>query len=372
MDKTEKIVDFKGAPSDMGSDFESFEEEGELYWFTPGGRRYWYKNSVGDWVSTIETGFKRKLVSMGVMPMITKEETQEGKLLSEVDEKLLEIESEAQVKYAGPVAGYKRGMHVICGDRVLVTEELNLIEPEAGEWPILEEYLKNLLSSEGWVRSNKGELIFINEGDTIPRYSVPEDEGFDQRKFVFAWLAQWLEAAHLGKPSLGQAMVFAGDTNCGKTFFVDLIKELFGGKEAHPYQWLLGGQFNKELVGTSVLIIDDEVSKTDMKSRKDLGARLKQFVAVPSIRIEGKGADALHLKPLHRLIFMTNMDEDNLSVLPPPSVDLVDADGRSGKMMLVKCYKHGFPHADGIEGREEGLFRCHGEGASSLRALPLE
>lgn len=341
------------------------------WFFSPNDGMFWTTNSTGDWVQLNESTARAVLVMGGKSDRLTKEEKMEGVELTEVDREIVDIRMERIVDFAGVVAGWKRGYHVINGSRVLVVSELNLIEPvqapegalarEDGScrgWPLLGGQFERWLSSKGWGRTKEGAWLRVAEGEKPPPGFVYEDDGYDQRPYFFAWLARWFGAALEGRIVLGHAVVFAGSTGCGKTFCVQLIKHIFGGATAQPYKFLVGGQFNADLVGASVLTIDDEASKTDMKSRKDLGARVKQFVAVPEIRIEGKGANAVLLSLLNRLIFCTNLTEDNLSVLPPPSEDLVDPDGKSGKMMLFKFYAHGWDGAFSTEAEKQAFWRA--------------
>lgn len=347
------------------------------WFFSPDANAFFTTNSKGDWVELNEATARKMLILGGKSDSLTKSELKEGKRLTEVDLEIIDIKMERIVDYAGVVAGWKRGLHVINGSRVLVTSEMDLVLPKRAAddaparpdgscrgWPTLGGQFQRWLSSVGWGQTRDGAWVHVPPGEKPPAAWRAEDDGYDQRPYLFAWLARWYGAALEGRVVLGHSMVLAGDTGCGKTFAVQVIKRIFGNRSAQPYKFLIGGQFNADLIGASVLTIDDEASKTDMKSRKDLGARVKQFVAVPEIRIEGKGDNAVLLSLLNRLIFCVNLTPDNLSVLPPPSEDIVDADGKSGKMMLCKFYAHGW----------EGPFKTVAEQAAFwatiMRELP--
>lgn len=340
-----------GAPEDAHE-----SEEGEREWFYfPKGKEFYTTNSRGDWVSLDATTARQMLVRDGLSASLTKEEWNAGARLSEVDLRLIDIRMENTVRYVGTVAGWKRGKWRMNGKEVLCTEELQVIKPKApGEgaparedgtcrgWPVLGGQFERWLSSRGWGHAKDGSWLRVNEGEKAPAGWRAEDDGYDQRPYYFAWLARWYRAILDASRELGHAVVFAGGTGCGKTLNVHLLEKIFGGESAEPYKFLVGGQFNKDLVTSTVMTIDDEASKTDMKSRKDIGAHVKQFVAKPKMRVEGKGSDAVILSPCNRLIFCVNLTADNLSVLPPPSEDLVDSDGKSGKIQLYKFYAHGW------------------------------
>lgn len=340
------------------------------WYYYPKGKAIYTTNASGDWVCLDDTNVRKLLVHEGKSDTLTKKELKAGVRSTEVDLAILDIKMEKIVRYVGPVAGWKRGRHMMNGKWILITEELNIIKPRkaAGDaparadgsckgWPTLGGQFERWLSSVGWgwVGSEFGRFVPDAAGN-MPKGFRAEDDGFDQRPYYFAWFGRWYQAVSTGKRGLGHAMVMAGNTGCGKSLCVALIETIFGGEAAMAYAYLMGGQFNADLVSSTVLSIDDEVSKTDMKSRKDLGARLKQFVAVPKMRVEGKGADAVVLSPINRLLFCTNLTEDNLSVLPPPSEDLVDADGKSGKIMLCKFYSHGFDGPFATTDQQEKFF----------------
>lgn len=353
-------------PPDAAHDAVSGERE---WYYLPRGDKFFTTNSTGNWVWVNESTCRNMLIQEGYSDYLTKEEKIAGVQLTEVDLKIIDFRTERIVRYAGTVAGWKRGHHRMNGKDVLVTDELSVIRPRKPEadaparadgscrgWPTLGGQFERWLSSKGW-GSVQGRPVFVAEGAKAPSGWAPDDDGLDQRPFYFAWQARWYRAILEGTRELGHAVVFAGGTGCGKTLNVQLIEHIFGGESAQPYAYLSGGQFNSDLISATVMTIDDEVSKTDMKSRKDLGARVKQFVAVPKMRVEGKGVDAVILSPANRLIFCVNLTEDNLSVLPPPSEDLVDPDGKSGKIQLYKFYSHGWEGSFGTEAEKAAFFR---------------
>jgi hypothetical protein len=347
------------------------EAEGEREWFYfPKSKEFYTTNSRGDWVSVDASTARQMLIRDGVSDSLTKEERLAGVKLTEVDLRLIDIRLENTVRYVGTVAGWKRGKWRMNGKEVLVTEELSVIAPRPPRedaparadgscrgWPVLGGQFERWLSSKRMGLTKEGAWLRVPEGEKPPAGWRAEDEGHDQRPYYFAWLARWYRAILDGTRELGHAVVFAGGTGCGKTLNVQLLERIFGGESAEPYKYLTGGQFNKDLATATVMTIDDEVSKTDMKSRKDIGAHVKQFVAKPKMRVEGKGSDAVILSPCNRLIFCVNLTADNLSVLPPPSEDLVDADGKSGKMQLYKFYAHGWEMPFDTEAAKAAFFK---------------
>src|SRR5262249_16156279 len=142
------------------------------------------------------------------------------------------------------------GPREICGRRILVTTEANLITPTAGECRIIEKVIENL---------------FL-------------DSEHDQRPCLFGWLKVSLEALYSRRLRPGQVVAIAGERDCGKSLVQKLITEIFGGRAAKPYRYMSGAtDFNSELFGAEHLMIEDEVATVDGRKRRDFGARIKDF-----------------------------------------------------------------------------------------------
>lgn len=234
---------------------------------------------------------------------------------SEVDAALLKASLVDQVSWAGPLAGWREGIHEHAGERFLVTESPNLIQPKKGEWLTLASVLCGMLGGD--------------DGDTH----------FEQSPMLFEWLRHAMRSLYAGEPTRGLCLVLAGEPNSGKTLLIEILKVLFGGKTASPYRYFIGlDNFNMELFQSPLLVIDDESNDTTIQARKNLAAQIKQVVAVTEgMRARGMHRDGRTLCPFWRLVFAVNIEPDALQVLPPITPDIED------KLLILKTYKRTMP-----------------------------
>ena len=143
-----------------------------------------------------------------------------GKSFSHIDLVMEYIQRERHVDYAGPLAGKRVGVYDVQGRRILVTSSPRLIEPRAGEWPLLRAVLSGLLTT-------------------------PDE---DQTRWLFAWLKVGVEALRKGETRPGHGLIMAGPSDCGKSFIQEhVITPLLGGRSADPTKFLLNKTtFNAE------------------------------------------------------------------------------------------------------------------------------
>ena len=153
-----------------------------------------------------------------------------------------------------------------------------------------------------------------------------------QIDYFFGWLSSAHRALVTGEFTAGQALVIAGERANGKSFIQKyIITPMLGGRSGLPYRYLSGGtQFNADLIGAEHLMVADEVPSTDIRSRKQLGARIKDIVANEDTSYHSKGRDAVRVSPHWRLSITLNNEPENLLMLPPLEESLED------KIMLLK------------------------------------
>jgi hypothetical protein len=230
-----------------------------------------------------------------------------GEAISEVDELVLAIQTEHNVDYVGPLAGYKAGYYPEI--RALITSSPTFIDPCPGQWPVLKQLMENLF-------------------------------GAQQLPYVYAWLKVALEQYRRQIPLPGQAFVMCGPADSGKNLFRLIISILLGGegRVKHPYQYMTGGTtFNSDMFGGETLAIEDESESRKIDSRRKFGANIKMIVANQDHRHHRKYAEPVTVRPLWRLIISLNDDPERLMVLPPMDDDIAD------KVMLFKVEKHPMP-----------------------------
>ncbi len=232
---------------------------------------------------------------------------EKGQILSEVDEKIIAIQTEHNVDFVGSLAGYKAGYYPEI--RSLITSSPTFINPHPGVWPVLKKLMQNLFGDE-------------------------------QLPYVYGWLKVALQQYRLQMPLPGQAFVMCGAAGSGKNLFRLLISTLLGGEDRvrHPYQFMTGDTtFNADMFGGETLAIEDESESKRIDARRQFGASIKMIVANQDQRYHRKYGNPVTLRPLWRLIISLNDDPERLLVLPPLADDIAD------KIMLFKVEKHDMP-----------------------------
>lgn len=215
------------------------------------------------------------------------------------------------VAYAGLLAGYPAGLHEVDGGRFLVTESPRTIQPAPGDWPTIRRLVETMLA----------------------------DERHDQSSVFYTWAAEsfnafWQRMTQPGPwpfrhcPALG---IF-GPRHCGKTAVIDLVlAPLFGGRMGDPMNFLKEGRFNKDLFGAALLALDDKGASASLAERRQRGEAIKDLLWKPGQRMEGKGVDALILRPFWRMVIAGNDDDAGLQVCPALSPSLDD------KLLLLRA-----------------------------------
>jgi hypothetical protein len=209
------------------------------------------------------------------------------------------------IDYAGSLAGHRVG---IFGDgsnrKFLVTDECS------GVWAEMEK---------------KAEPKFFIE---FIRELLPGDQWL----YFCHWLAVGLRSLRSGDYRPGQVVVFSGPAQCGKSLLQNWITEIFGGRSANPFRYMMGlTQFNKDLIGAEHWQIEDPATTTDTRARRQFGAMLKECTVNRDISIHQKGKDALSLSLFRRVSISVNDEPENLAVVPPLDPSIED------KIFLFHC-----------------------------------
>lgn len=267
---------------------------------------YLIQNSGGEWLPLTESQIQRELRNWGV------DSKRWGQTASDMDKVLSHISRTRDVAYAGPLAGHLVGLLSANGRRILVTESPRIISPVAGLFPLIERVLNALFP--------------------------PSPLGDRQRLHFCLWLKVAYESLRAGIRQPGQALAIAGPVECGKSLLQLIITLVLGGREARPYPYMSGvTHFNAELFAAEHLVIEDEQSSSDSRTRRAFAASLKQFTVAGEQRCEGKYRPALSLEPLWRVSISLNDEPENLTVLPPMTPDILD------KVILLKASKNPMP-----------------------------
>lgn len=233
---------------------------------------------------------------------------------SEVNRCLLRLQSEQNVAYAAPLAGHRAGLHIINGNRVLVTESPRFIEPVPGEWPMIDGLLKAMF----------------------------DDDPHHQRDYLLGWWKQAVEAVRSGQVTASQMLTLAGPPGSGKSLTQELITATLGGRSAKPYLSMCGRtDFNADLFRAEHLVIDDEAENITIEKRRHFAASIKAICVNPEQHCHGKNKDGLTLTPVWRLSCSVNDDPERLQVLPPLDNDVAD------KIIILKVKAGAMPMPSG-------------------------
>ena len=266
---------------------------------------YWILDRNGNWLDINETSLRRHLKASGLAS-----DTKRGELISELDAALNDYQLESSVAYAGPLAGYSKGVIDQGGQRILITTSPKLIEPANGEFPLLTKLMENLFC----------------------------DPDADQRPSVLGWLKVAIESLRAGARRPGQAIAMAGPRDSGKSLWQNIVTEILGGRAAKPYRCMSGQTtFNADLFGAEHLMVEDECGSTDLRARREFGARIKDFTVNEVQSCHAKNRQALSLRPFWRLSISLNDEPENLMILPPMDESLAD------KLMLLRTHRAEMP-----------------------------
>ena len=217
------------------------------------------------------------------------------------------VQTEKYVEYAGPLAGRQRGLHCHEGHQLLATSNPIVIKTKRGKYPTIKKFIQSILGGD-------------------------EHAAVQYDRFL-GWMKSARLAMLAGQRRPGQALVLAGPPDCGKTQLIDsIIVPSIGGRSGKAFGYLSGGtRFNSDLIGSEVLIADDETNDTHLASRRSFGEGIKGALFPSAVQMEGKFRDAYQFPLLWRVVIAVNVDPASLMVLPPLDKDIHD------KLMIFRC-----------------------------------
>jgi Family of unknown function (DUF5906) len=266
-----------------------YAERGQ--WFSGDGRGNFNKISDSQAKSFVaEFGFNKSV--------------KDGQGNTPAERAMLWLTQNKRVAFAGALAGYPAGLHDVGGVRFLVTESPAFITPRPGKCDTIRTHIESMLF----------------------------DAGHDQKTFFYLWASESFAAFYrriseneTNKFRHSPALAIFGPRACGKTALIDLIlTPLFGGRKADPMNYLREPKFNKDLFAASLLVLDDKGASANLAERRQRGEGIKDLIWKPEQRMEGKGVDAVNLRPFWRLVIAGNDDDAGLQVCPALSPGLED------------------------------------------------
>lgn len=241
----------------------------------------------------VEQGILRWMMNQGVG---SNSQDPEKEARRQAAASLRDRELDGAVEWAGAIAGHKRGVQGdISGRRILITTAPQMPAPEVGPTQVL---------------------------DGLLLQAFPDDE---HRAVFMGWLATRYRAVRSGVHIPGPMLVLAGDVKAGKSLLAWLAGQVLGGRVGFPYAaWCGGHQWNDDLVGCELLLIDDAVSSTDIRHRRNLGAMFKEAVYAPAVQLRKRHTSSTTVRPVWSVMVCCNSTPEALRIIPPLDADLVD------------------------------------------------
>lgn len=271
-------------------------------YYEPDRDKFWAKNHDNEWMKWTKTNLDMYLRSNWYSQY-----EKSTNSLTRVEEKLLNIVMRNNVKYAGELAGFVPGLHMVCGNKVLVSRGPAIPAPKRGRWPLIHRLIEQLFG--------------------------------DEQRYFYAWMLAAFKSLQAGPPfGPGQLLAIAGPTNCGKSLLQSLITVMLGGRHCKPYAYLMGETpFNDTMIASEHLLLDDEVGKSDIRTRRAFGTKLKATIANQNANAHPKGGKMFNIEPFWRITMTLNDEPENLMALPPIDGDIDD------KVILLKANRATMP-----------------------------
>ena len=230
---------------------------------------------------------------------------------------LCRLRLENFVSYIGPVAGHPAGLHLSpdSGQPFLVTSGPRIIEGREGDFPFIATFIADLLG--------KGE----------------------QSEAAIAWLRQARRNVIDGQRRPLPAAICVGPRCCGKSLLLEVARQILGGRSASAFAALSGNtDFNGDVIGAELLVIDDEIASRDHRARTALAQGIKKYLFASHVRAHSKFREAVNMRPVHAVAIAVNDEPEHLQVLP--AID----DSVADKISLFACQP---ARLDGLDDRDE-------------------
>lgn len=276
-----------------------------LIYCSPTGR--WFSLSGPEFIQIDQGATVRRLHISGVGKFAAKGEP------SPMDIELDRLMHEDSVSYAGPLAGWPRGVVTMNRRRILITAGVTLPMPGPGGCAELLQILHDMLGREQLIQS----ILWIQVA---------------RRRII---TGQWHPLP---------ALALIGEKNSGKSFYQSaVIPFCLGGRVGKPAQYMQGiTPFNSDLMGAEVLAFEDETQRRDAASRRHFGESIKSMLFARDVHCHPKHGIPVVLRPIWALTISVNDDPEHLQVLP--QID----DSLSDKLLMLKCVKAPRAVPDGV------------------------
>jgi hypothetical protein len=223
-------------------------------------------------------------------------------LQSEIGKFRAETCMTVKADWAGPLAGWRIGLHDVNGSKILVTRTYKLLEPKRGNWNLVRAILLEML-------------------------------GPVQLPYFHAAGKLYYEQLRDGRSQPGQGIILCGPTDCFKSYVQHhILTPVWGGRSADAFLHTTGKTtFNLDLAKAEHLFFDDAKPFGNWLSKHDFAESLKPLIVGKLFPVHPKGIDQIHLPVKQRVSMSLNDDETALRSMPEISASFGD------KIHLFKC-----------------------------------
>lgn len=319
--RLKKAAEAEEGKKDSGGGFDAARAADRLkiWWVNGDGEKYWMQTTDGEWKRLGVQRVTSRMVNGGLFPFAVGDEK-----ISQVDQVFEHVENERTLSAAlNGLAGWKKGVHTMFGERVLVTSEAALLKPKKGDWSMILELTRGLFQI----------------GETAEELSAPGAEV--QLAHLFAWLRRGIlnyqEDGDIALP--GRILAIAGDVGSGKSFYQHhVITPLLGGRAADPQAYLFGDSaFNEGWTRAPHLLMEDPRTASKMHDKVELARRLKCLSVNETMAGHAKGKSEITIAPKFRVSLSFNATPEAMRFFPPLSSDFTD------KLLFIRAFKRPMP-----------------------------
>jgi hypothetical protein len=284
-----EAADMDAAKAASGSTMQSFNPA-DIFYDAPANK---YLVKVG---SAYMTYSKLSPIITGVTRHLADDYDEPKDLARAVRDVCKARELDGGVQWHGSIAGHAQGLAVDSNDLpILITSEAKTPRPSPGDAPIISEIVGGAFADP------TATMVFMS------------------------WLAGRYKAvrSHVHIPS--PMLVLAGEINSGKSLIAWIVAQALGGRTANPYaSWSGGMLWNDDLVSSELLLVDDCVGSTDIRSRRNFGASFKEAIYPHVIQLRKRNASSIAVRPVWACIVCCNDTPESLQIIPPLDNDLAD------------------------------------------------
>lgn len=276
----------------------------ENVWFD--GTAYWYKDSRGTWNANKKETLELRLRACGLSIEAKKQP------LSEVAQALHYVHEFKRVDGVMPVVFDKREIFVVGARKMLNTSRVAVLEPAPesadADWGTGFPWLAKLIDG-----------MFQTEPD---------------RSYFLAWWKQFYESALTGTHKRRHVLFVMGPVESAKTFLSNVVVAKSVGGHCPGAKYILGQtDFNKSLMETGLITIDDATVASSEEAARRFGERVKTIAVNSTFEYRAMYRDGQSVDWYGGLIVTGNDDLQSLKLIPQLDGSIDD------KIMVVHVSK---------------------------------